>query len=634
MDALPDIFEFVCNGDYLPFHVTKTASGYGAKHNGWRTKDDEEFYADMLPKLKPGGVILQINDQDVLYSDFEHIDALLDPSEKADGTLPARPLVLLMRAHVSKWAIVRKNLEFIATVLKDRWGVGETDDEKEQFRLLCTDFLRCARMGRVDQMKIYLAQHPPADLDFQDSVGATALHVAVANKDIGVSQLLLQRDADLFMTDNNGLTALHVAVAQGSVDLAHAILKKRTARLAGLLHEEENFGRTVVHLCAISGKVDVLKILITMSQSNNEGNDTRKLDLFLKDKQWGWEPLHYAAHYGHTAMIHELLRLGANIFSRTKGRKTVLMLAQEGNHVEALAYLQGRLKEQHMHRVMETSTEPWLGSGTAEIWVGNLDSTKEKYIIGCDITVVIQLVSDETREQKTDIEDWLYGDEDEEEEEEETELKETPVGEYDEYGLKMGSLETKENMKWSVYYSEEYDATFYLDSVGTVQWEEPWGVIKDEEKENKEGKEGKKEDFDPDFTVLDGDIQYYYFSVQDGDDVNAWRSVLKKLPRIATLISKQLHNGEHVLVQCVSGTRASVAALLGFMLTKRGLPNDPDRALPFFRLKETLTLFKERIPNWAPGRTFLNGFQLLQDGLDTKRTKQAWNRVDALYRGM
>ena len=82
-----------------------------------------------------------------------------------------------------------------------------------------------------ENAKVYLAQNPPADLDFQNSVGSTALHIAVANKDIDVTRLLLHRDADLFMTDDNGLTALHIAVAQGSVDLARAILSKRVAAI-------------------------------------------------------------------------------------------------------------------------------------------------------------------------------------------------------------------------------------------------------------------------------------------------------------------------------------------------------------------------------------------------------------------
>ena len=71
MQDIPDIFELVSNGDDLPFHIAKCASGFGAKHNGWRTKEDQEFYADMLPKLKPGCVILQINGEDVLYAFYE-----------------------------------------------------------------------------------------------------------------------------------------------------------------------------------------------------------------------------------------------------------------------------------------------------------------------------------------------------------------------------------------------------------------------------------------------------------------------------------------------------------------------------------------------------------------------------------
>jgi ankyrin repeat protein len=629
MNEIPDMFELVCNGDLLPFKVAKCASGFGAKHNGWRSIDDQEFYADMLPKLKPGCVILRINSEDVLYSNFDRIETLLDPAERADGTLPERPLILLMRAHVSKWAIVRQNLEFIATVLKERWGVGETDEEKEQFRLLCLDFLRCAKMGRPDQMLVYLKQNPPADLDFQNEVGATALHIAVANKDMEVTQLLLDRDVDLFMTDDNGLTALHVAVAQSSVHLAQAILTKRVARTAGLLHEEEAFGRTVVHLCAISGSVPVLKTLINMSLG---AGIEKKLDLFLKDKQWGWEPLHYAAHYGHTAMLHELLQRGGNVYTRTKKRKTVLKLAEEGAHLEAVEYLKGRLEKKELHRILEVSTEPWLGSGTAELWVGNVASTKEDNIFGCEISVIVSLLSDETRRDRTDVEDWLFADDDDEEESQE-EVEETPVGEYDNYGLKTGTLNTKSGMKWSTYYSEEYDATFYVDADGTVQWEAPWDAIPEEEKEKNSSVE--KGDEEPeDFSVLDGEVEYHYFVVEDGDDVDAWRSVLKKLPKIATLLSKKLHEGEHVLVQCLSGQRASVAAVLGCLLTKRGLPDDPNRALPFFRLKESVNLLIARIPNWGPGRVFMSGFQKLQDGLDQKRTKQAWRRVDALYRAM
>ena len=630
MDGIPDFFELTVSGDDLPFKIAKCASGYGARHDGWRTKEDQEFYSDMLPKLKPGCVILQINNEDLLFAEFDHIQKIIDPSEREDGTLPERPLVILMRAHVSKWGVVRKNLEFIATVLKERWGVGETNDEKDQFRLLCVDFLRCAKMGRVDQMILYLQQNPPPDLDFQDNVGATALHIAVANKDLEVTKLLLRKDADLFMADNNGLTALHVAVAQGSVELAEAILSKRVARTAGLLHEQESFGRTVVHLCAISGNVGVLKTLINMGG----GEGDRELDLYLKDRQWGWEPIHYAAHYGHTPMVDELLKRGANIYSRTKNRVTVLTLAKEGGHTETVEYLVGKLKTMEMHRVMETDTETWLGSGTAELWVGNLSSTSEKNIAACDITVMISLLSDETRRERTDIEEWMFDEEDDDEDDDnEGNDTGTPVGEYDAYGLKTGNINTKSDVRWSTYYSADYDATFYVDPDGTLQWEEPWDAIPDGD-ENEEGEDNNEEDEEEDFNLENGEVEYYYYVVEDGDDVDAWRSVLKKLPKIATLVSKKLHQGEHVLIQCLSGTRASVAAVLGFMLTKRGLRDDPNRALPFFRLEETIELLVERIPNWDPGRTFLQGFHKLQDGLDEKRTKQAWKRMDNLYRAM
>ena len=103
---------------------------------------------------------------------------------------------------------------------------------------------------------------------------------AVARKDVAVASFLLKHNADVFMADDNGMTALHVAVAQGSVDLAEMILMKRCARTGGLLHREEAFGRTVVHLCAISGNVEVLQTLIRLGSSVSSEGD---LDLFKRD---------------------------------------------------------------------------------------------------------------------------------------------------------------------------------------------------------------------------------------------------------------------------------------------------------------------------------------------------------------
>ena len=181
----------------------------------------------------------------------------------------------------------------------------------------------------------------------------------------------------------------------------------------------------------------MLKTLINMGG----GEGDRELDLYLKDRQWGWEPIHYAAHYGHTPMVDELLKRGANIYSRTKNRVTVLTLAKEGGHTETVEYLVGKLKTMEMHRVMETDTETWLGSGTAELWVGNLSSTSEKNIAACDITVMISLLSDETRRERTDIEEWMFDEEDDDEDDDnEGNDTGTPVGEYDAYGLKLETL--------------------------------------------------------------------------------------------------------------------------------------------------------------------------------------------------
>ncbi len=663
MDSIADaVFELTVNGDELPVVLAKQASGYGAKVVGFATDDDREFYADMFPKLGPGCIILQINGEDVLYADFEHIEYLVDPSEREDGTLPPRPLVLLMSTRRSKWDIVRKNLEWIATVLKERWGVGVDEDDQEQFRLLCTDFLRCAKMGRVDQMRVYLRHNPPVDLDYSDPVGTTALHIAVARKDLAVASFLLKHDADVFMADNNGMTALHVAVAQGSVDLAEMILMKRCARTGGLLHREEAFGRTVVHLCAISGNVDVLRTLIRLGSSASSEGD---LDLFKRDSQWGWQPLHYASHYGHVDFITALLDAGANVYSRTKHRKTVIQLSMEGRHDEATALIEAHIAGRACHRVLETDTEKWLGAASAELWVGDKSATRKQVVHACGFTVVVSLLSEDAREHLSHA-GWLYGEDSDEDTEEangnddvngdhaghdsdeedvDLEFPDTPVGEYDEYGLKRGELR-RLGIPWLVYWSDEYQADFYLNAHdGTEQWEEPNGADEDvdagkradlEARERKIAQRENKKRLrrENGFSNLDGAVEYHFIPVEDGEGQSAWHSVLKKLPRLSNLLSRKMHRGHRVLVQCASGRRASVAAILGFLLTKRGLPDDPNRGLPFLRLGECLAILTPRVPGFGMGKVFSEGLEALQDGLDRKRTKEAWSRMDRLYREM
>jgi ankyrin repeat protein len=654
------VFELTVNGDELPVILAKQASGYGAKVVRFTTDDDRDFYADMFPKLGPGCVILQINGEDVLYADFEHIKYLVDPSEREDGTLPPRPLLLLMSTKRSKWDIVRKNLKWIATVLKERWGVGANEDDAEQFQLLCTDFLRCARMGRVDQMRIYLRHNPPVDLDFTDPVGTTALHIAVARKDVAVARFLLKHDADVFMADNNGMTALHVSVAQGSVDLAEMILSKRCARTGGLLQREEAFGRTVVHLCAISGNVEVLQTLIRLGKSASSDGE---LDLFKHDSQWGWQPLHYAAHYGHVDFLRALLDAGANVYARTDGRKTVVQLAKEGHHDEAAALIEAHIEGRFCHRVLETDTEPWLGADSAELWVGDKSATRKDVVQACGFTVVVSLLSEEAREHLSRA-GWMYGGDDDEDEgrgnpdvdaakahsasdgeEVELDFPDTPVGEYDEYGLKRGEMR-RMGVPWLMYWSDEYQADFYLNARdGTEQWEEPNGADEDvdagklADKKTRAWKIAQREEKkrwrrENGFSRVDGEVEYHYIPVEDGQGHSAWHSVLKKLPRLSNLLSRKMHRGHRVLVQCASGRRASVAAILGFLLTKRGLPDDPKRGLPFLRLGECLEILAPRVPQFGGGKVFKQGLEALQDGLDKKRTKEAWARMDRLYKEM
>ena len=128
-------------------------------------------------------------------------------------------------------------------------------------------------------------------------------------------------------------------------------------------------------------------------------------DIYQVDTKDGWSPLHYAVQNGNIDMIKFLLQNGANIYRRTYTKKTTLQIAEENHRPEIIEILLEFLKEQPSHKILEKETDPWLGNGDCEVWVGDRNSCNEERTKACDINCVISLLS--TRSMTKAPAQWL-----------------------------------------------------------------------------------------------------------------------------------------------------------------------------------------------------------------------------------
>jgi ankyrin repeat protein len=125
------------------------------------------------------------------------------------------------------------------------------------------------------------------------------------------------------LCDQDGETALHYAVRQGQLKISELLLSW------GAKDEAKDVcGRTAIHLATINGNEELLRELLMHTADPN-----------IKCKD-GMTALHYAAYEGFEHLISILLEYGANVAAKDKFGKTALHNAiRKGHRGTALALL-------------------------------------------------------------------------------------------------------------------------------------------------------------------------------------------------------------------------------------------------------------------------------------------------------
>ncbi|CAM9824816.1 unnamed protein product [Scytosiphon promiscuus] len=212
-----------------------------------------------------------------------------------------------------------------------------------------------ARSGSVRQTVALLARGS-INIDLGDPEGCTPLFIAALEDHPTVVDVLLKGGASVAIANNANCTPLHVAALRGHIGITHMLLRAGSEPNAANVD-----GQRPLHMAAGDGHSPVTRMLLRAGADPDAcdikghaalypaafgGHLSVCRDLLDANAKPGrvragssLVPLDVAAQNGHSAVMHELLKLGVEACSSGGGGVEALCLAAKHERVEAMLIL-------------------------------------------------------------------------------------------------------------------------------------------------------------------------------------------------------------------------------------------------------------------------------------------------------
>ena len=156
------------------------------------------------------------------------------------------------------------------------------------------------------------------DLGYPDIDGRRAIHYAAACTSFKPLEVLVSHGANINEMDKKKVTPLMIAAIYNRKETAKFLIEKGAS--AKIKSRE---GKSPIHYAAENGSVEVLEILLSVSDINQPGGDRKT-------------PLMYAAINGHYKCLSLLIENNAKVNSKDKCKRSALIWAiKNGRSKEA-----------------------------------------------------------------------------------------------------------------------------------------------------------------------------------------------------------------------------------------------------------------------------------------------------------
>lgn len=163
---------------------------------------------------------------------------------------------------------------------------------------MCLNPLAAAHGGGEEHLSM-----PPWDVHNSK----TPLHLAAERGEHSLTKILLDRMADATAQDSMGRTALHLAVGYKHIEVVRVLLGHQQRRESSLINIQDNDGRSALHIAVEIGQDIMVSVLLRVSN----------IDIELRNSQ-GRTALHMAVLQGSNKGIELLLTAGADANARVQ----------------------------------------------------------------------------------------------------------------------------------------------------------------------------------------------------------------------------------------------------------------------------------------------------------------------------